>query len=61
MADCPFHCWAFLPLEMRRRLRSVYEARGGAWGDTREPVSAERLAHLTDRPRCSCTREDVAA
>lgn len=54
MTHCPFHAWAFLPLEARRRLRSVYEARGGVMGDNRTPVAPERLEHLADRPRCVC-------
>lgn len=61
MRPCPFHFWALLPLETRRRLRVVYAGRGGGFGDHREPVAAARLAHLTDRPRCACVREEVAA
>lgn len=64
MTDCPFHAWAFLPLELRRRLRVVYSARGSAFGDDRPPVADGRLAHLADRPRCVCISahdEEVAA
>ena len=60
VSECPWNAWAFLSLEHRRRLRLVFAGRGGVFGDPREPVHRGRLAHLADRPRCSCVREEAA-
>ena len=62
--SCAFSAWVLLPLEHRRRLRSLltYQGLPGDLKHAAKPqhpamVHSQRQAHLADRPRCAVCKE----